>query len=972
MSYVDAIKDGDKIKVVERVDGKRIYKEYPIDYSFYYENSAGTYKSIFGTSLLKVEPKSYEEFNKLKRAYSHKKLFEADVNPIFRAIEQHYKGVPAPNFNVAFFDIETAFDKELGYSSAQDAFNPITSISVYLQWLDQMVCLAIPPKTLKWNEAQEIADKVGNVILFQSEIEMLETFITLIEDADVISGWNSEMYDVPYIVGRIHRLMGKHEARALCLWNQSPKKKKIIFGGKEETSYELVGRLHLDYLVLYKKYNYEERQSYALNSIAEIELEDKKVEYSGTLDQLYHNDFQLFLEYNIKDTMLLDKLDKKLDFIALANVIAHDSLTPVPTVMGTVSMVDQAITVEAHESNMIVPNRKSNFEYEDVWSFSDEDSDDEDGTMAAAGGWVYCRSPGMVEWIGVTDLNSLYPSMIRALNMSPETIVGQVRTTTTEKALMEFIHADKKNSFSLWWNNRFSTLEMENFFNNDNSELIWVDFEDGKSMQVTGAELRKFIFDDSQNLCISANGTIFRKDFEGTIPRLLSRWYSERKQMQGFTKQFIQIQTGVGVESNIEYVSTTELTLDKAINFRLELLELDDIKSVLDEYGLKIVNKTVLPNDKNIQVYRTAEGYWDRRQLCRKIRLNSLYGGLLNEHMKFYDQRIGQSTTLTGRQITRHMASKTNEIITGEYTWDSECILYCDTDSTFFTAWPMVKDDVLAGKLIWNKDAVVELYDQIATAVSDTFPDFAKKQFNIDKKQGSVLKAGREIVGQSGMFVKRKRYAIWYYDKEGKRLDTDGKTGKIKVTGLDLKRSDTPKYMQKFLEELLTDALKGAEEKDCLEKITKFKEQFKEMKPWLRGSPKSVNNLSSYIIAEEDTMRKRMNGEKVSFSMPGHVRGASNWNTLRERNHDLNTSKIVDGQKIVVCPLKQNDFGFTSIAYPVDETRLPEWFTNLPFDEDKMMESIVDKKIKNVIGVLKWDFDSTRPEEIHFSTLFEF
>jgi len=143
--------------------------------------------------------------------------------------------------------------------------------------------LAIPPDTLSWDEAQTIADEVGNVVLFEKEGDMLNAFMDVIEDADVLSGWNSEAYDIPYVVNRVKKVLGKHEARRMCLWEQEPKVREFERGGKNLPTYDLLGRVHVDYLQLYKKYNYEERHSYALNAIADIELDETKVQYDGTL-----------------------------------------------------------------------------------------------------------------------------------------------------------------------------------------------------------------------------------------------------------------------------------------------------------------------------------------------------------------------------------------------------------------------------------------------------------------------------------------------------------------------------------------------------------------------------------------------------------------------------------------------------------------------------------------------------------------
>ena len=212
------------------------------------------------------------------------------------------------------------------------------------------------------------------------------------------------------------------------------------------------------------------------------------------------------------------------------------------------------------------------------------------------------------------------------------------------------------------------------------------------------------------------------------------------------------------------------------------------------------------------------------------------------------------------------------------------------------------------------------------------------------------------------MFITKKRYAVLYYDKEGKRSDVDGKPGKIKAMGLDLKRSDTPEFMQKFLEEILTKVLNGSGEKEILDRISEFRTEFKARPGWEKGSPKRANNITEYQEKEKKFGKA---------NMPGHVRASINWNTLRRMNGDKYSMQITDGAKVIVCKVKANPLGYTSIAYPVDELRLPKWFQELPFDHHEMEATIINNKIENLIGVLEWDL-SSNTETNTFASLFSF
>ena len=888
MSYVDAMwnKDSDTIYVVERHPQKgRLYQQYPAKYLFYYPDSKGKFRSIYDKPLSRVSCKTYKEFQKEQRIHSSHKLLESDVNPVFRCLEDNYLGNDSPTLNTGFFDIEVDFSPELGYASPEDAFMPITAIAVHLQWMDTMVCFAVPPKSLTIERARELVSDIPNTFIFETEKEVLEAFLDIIDDADLLSGWNSEGFDIPYTVNRVIKVLGKEATKRFCLWGQYPKKREYEKYGKKAITYDLVGRVHLDSLELYRKYNYEERHSYRLDAIGEMEIGETKTVYEGTLDQLYNNDFRKFIEYNRQDCALLDKLDKKLRFIDLANAIAHENTVLLQTTMGAVAVTEQAIINESHHLGMIVPNRVRR--------------DDTESTQAA-GAYVAYPQKGLHDWIGTLDINSLYPSVIRALNMGPETIIGQLRPVYTKLDIDAKIA--KGESFAGSWEGKFGSDEYELVMSQDITKEIHVDWENGTTDILSGAQIYEMIFDSNQPWMLSANGTIFTHEREGIIPGLLKRWYAERKEMQ------------------------------------------------------KKMRDAMESGDK------VQESYWDKRQLVKKIGLNSLYGAILNAGCRFFDSRIGQSTTLTGRQIAKHMAAKVNEVITGKYDHRGETIIYGDTDSCIFSAYPVLKKDIDAGKIVWNRDSVVQVYNSIGDEVNATFQDFMFDSFHCPKIRGEVIKAGREIVGTKGLFITKKRYAILYYDKDNKRYDTPEKPGKLKAMGLDLKRADTPEYMQNFLETILLKILTDHEEQEVLKMITNFRREFNERQGWEKGTPKRVNNLAKYRGLVES-------GAKVTI--PGHVMASLNWNTLRRMNGDRYSMEISDGMKVIFCKIRANPMSYTSVAYPIDELKLPKWFQDLPFDHEAMETTIIGNKIDNLIGVLDWDVQSTETRS-SFNSLFSF
>ena len=885
MSYVDALfdREHDRIHVVERQDGERIYKEYPANYIFYYDDARGKFRSIYGSPVSRFSTRNNKEFRKEIRIQSGKQLYESDINPIFRCLEENYKGADAPKLHTAFFDIEVDFDQERGYSRPEDPFNRITAISVYLDWLDQLVTLVVPPRHMSMETAQEIASEFENTIVFEREEDMLKMFLDVIDDADALSGWNSEGFDIPYTVMRITRVLSKDDTRRFCLWGQLPKQRMFERYGTESLTFDLIGRVHMDYMQLYRKYTYEERHSYSLDAILEYEGLEGKTKYEGTLDQLYNQNFKTFIEYNRQDVNGIAQMDKKLKFLDLANTLAHENTVLLQTTMGAVAVTEQAIINEAHERGMVVPNRKERL--------TDEDTQ-------AAGAYVAYPKKGIHEYIGSIDINSLYPSAIRALNMGPETIVGQLRLTMTDRLIKERMASGM--SFAAAWEGLFATLEYTAVMEQQRGTEITIDWHGGEESVHSAAEVWHMIFDSNQPWIISANGTIFTYEREGIIPGLLKRWYAERKEMQA---------------------------------------------------KLKACDN------------KEDEEYWDKRQLVKKINLNSLYGAILNPGCRFFDKRIGQSTTLTGRSIAKHMDAYVNECITGKYDHVGDTIIYGDTDSCYFSAWPVLRKEVEEGRMEWSKEIAIQLYDGIAEQVNISFPGFMEQAFHCPRDMGSVIKGGREVVASKGLFITKKRYAVMIVDKEGKRVDVEGKPGKVKAMGLDLKRSDTPKVIQDFLSELLHDVLTGGHKEEVIEKIRNFKYEFKERPGWEKGSPKRVNNLTMYGNKEQ---------REGKANMPGHVRAALNWNTLRRMNSDNYSMQIVDGMKTIVCKLKDNPLGWTSIGYPTDELHLPQWFKELPFDDAAMEATVIDGKVDNLLGVLDWDLGSATNTDNTFTSLFEF
>ncbi len=945
MSYIDAFHDRrlDKIQVADRINGKRILRTLTPTYEFFVSDvNRGNIPSVTGKMTTKYTFNSGKDMREAKKLMGDVEFFESDVNVLFKTLSQHYADAEAPTLHTAFFDIETDFCQERGYAPVDDPFNRITAVSMYLNWIppeNALIMLVLKPKSMDQNLAEQIVgrfdDKEGTVILCEDEHQMLNMFFDLIEDADVLTGWNSEFYDIPYMVNRVERIMSEADTARFCLWNQKPNAKKVENYGKEITSYNLIGRIHLDYLELYKKHAGQVEQSYSLDFIGGKVTGEHKVAYEGNLDKLYNEEFESFIDYGLQDSKLLYLIDKKKDYINLHNRLAHQEFVTIPSTMGSVALLEQAVINEIHSWGEVVFDRREH-------PHSD----------GAAGAWVQDPVKGLHDAIGLIDLNSLYPSVLRALKMSTESIIGQVRQTYTDAFIADRIHEQKISSksknfqpnYTDAWHPLFASIEHTKVHEGTDDEII-LDMEDGSSTTMTAKELHDVIFHEDSNIVISANGTLYDRTKRGVIPSILERWYTERQLMQRAVMDCKQLAGGSEIESENGFTTEELEVVLNGFTRRSWLAENEPKMTLVERDGKWFA--------EDAKYAKARASYWKMMQQIRKILLNSLYGALLNKHCRFYDKRLGQSVTLTGRSVTKHMASQINKVFTGEYKEVGGVIVYGDTDSVMFSAKKFMQEQEI--DFDWNnKDHIVDLYLNAADMVDDSFPEFMHKTFNTGLENGRIIAAGLEIAGSRGLFLKKKRYGILKFWEDGFRKDVGGKPGELKAMGVEIKRSDTPKFIQNFLEDIFIQLLDGADEETLATQIREFKQEFKNLPAWKKGSPKAVKNLTN----------KTAEFRRTGKCSTGHVLAAINWNDLREKHKDLDVPEVVDGGKTIVCKLKDNTLGMKSIGYPIEVAeRLPDWFTSLPFDETEMEEAVLIKKLDNLFGIV--DMDLGIQENMH-------
>lgn len=309
---------------------------------------------------------------------------------------------------VAYIDIETS--SRNGFPKVDQAIEEVTAITLIRR--DHVYIFGLKPFDIS---VLHNNPKIDQSFTFhyeycQSETELLEKFLVRWQDYDdIISGWYIQHFDIPYLVNRITNVLGANEARKLSPWNKLTARTFEIYG-KPTTVYVPEGISVLDYQDLYKKFVLEPRESYSLNYISYIDLDEAKLDYSeySSLDELFDKDHDKFISYNVQDTILVKKLDDKRDLIGLAITMAFDAKVNFADVLGTVKPWDAIITNALIKEKIVVPKAERH-EFPQI-----------------AGAYVKTPIIGMHECVVSFDLTSLYPMLMMMYNISPETFVSKI------------------------------------------------------------------------------------------------------------------------------------------------------------------------------------------------------------------------------------------------------------------------------------------------------------------------------------------------------------------------------------------------------------------------------------------------------------------------------------------------------------------------------------------------------------------
>ena len=477
----------------DRFNGFKTLQYWP---TYYLPDEDGEYTTLEGTRVSPV---------KKMNDWKDTRYFEKDVDKITRFLVDHYyetDDVPKTH-NVVFLDIECEILGALTEDSIKQALAKITAVALYDNNSKKYFCLVLDEgKTI-----DSIKDENKEVIPYATEKDLLNGFLDKWYELDptIITGWNSGFFDIPYLYYRIKKVLGETIAATL-----SPINKINFTPYFPEQPVNLAGINHLDYMLLFKKYIMKQEPSYRLGDIGKKYAGLEKIEYQGSLDKLFKEDPLKFIDYNLRDVEIIVELENRMKFIDLTVTICHLCHTDYESIYFSTMLNEGAILTYLKRKGIVSPNKPTTYN-PSLKTLEEE----------YAGGYLKDPIPGLYEWVIDLDFTSLYPSIIRSLNMGIETLVGRI------------VNKDK-------YDNQWSLNELKKM--NSNHVIYIEKVKKDRTLvrtEITVGEMIKII--EKNDLIVSAPGVLFRKDKSSVVCEILTDWFAKRQEYKTLMKKAYKI-----------------------------------------------------------------------------------------------------------------------------------------------------------------------------------------------------------------------------------------------------------------------------------------------------------------------------------------------------------------------------------------------------------------------------------------------
>ena len=416
--YTNVEQAGNRLLVRGYENGNRYSVRVPFNPTLFLPSkNYSEWKTLDGDCVEPHKFGSITEARDFVKRYREVPEFEIHGNTRFLyqyIVEKNPEFIKFDSSKIRVFNIDIETAAENGFPDIESADQEILAISIKDSFSGRITVFG----AREFNNTHEDVDYMH----FRTEESMLGAFLEFWQSnyPDVVTGWNVQLFDMPYIANRISRILGEKFTKLLSPW-KLVSQREIYIKGRRQLAVDTLGISTLDYLELYKKFTYQNQESYRLDYICNVELNEKKLDHSefDTFKEFYEKDWQKFIDYNIHDVRLVDKLDDKMKLIDLAFTMAYDAKVNYEDVFSQVRMWDNYIYCELNKRNIAIPPKR-------------------EATKDAkyAGAYVKEPKPGFYDWVVNFDLNSLYPHLIMQYNISPETLRETRHPSTSVEGIL--------------------------------------------------------------------------------------------------------------------------------------------------------------------------------------------------------------------------------------------------------------------------------------------------------------------------------------------------------------------------------------------------------------------------------------------------------------------------------------------------------------------------------------------------------
>lgn len=808
-------------------DGKKIQKKVEFSPTLFMNSAEGKspWRSLFGRPVEPIKFTNMMEARDFFKKYDGIEGFDIygmekfEYQYIIENFEDDIEYVLS-QMGIWSIDIETRVPDSGGFPDIKTANTEILLIS--MQRKGSKVVNVFATKDYNPTGGVDLLGCVVDYRKFSDEASMLRAFVSFWSSdyPDIVTGWNTDTFDIPFIINRVNNVLGEEWMKRMSPWNMV-REKKIEVRGEEIQVYELVGVSQLDYLQLYRKFSFTPQESYKLGEVALADLGMTKLDYEGSIRSFYENDWDRFVEYNIRDTQLVDRMDAKYQFIEMCIQMAYLARCNIHDVFSPVKTWDVFIYSQLHKKKIAIPQYRHR----------------EGGTIEGA----YVKSPqlGMKKWSVSFDFAALYPRITQQWNISPETILHVKHALNVDMVL------------------------------NDAPEL---------DIAISDAI--------SKNATLAVNGTMYSKEKLGIIPELMGMCLDGRK-----------------------IAKNRMLSLEQAFQ---------DTK-----------------DDSLLPTIAALNG----KQLALKTLANSGYGAMCNVGFRYFMLAMGEAITLTGQFSNMHLENGFNSYFRKLLkNPDKDYVIYCDTDSNYIDVSDFI-DEFFPNKTVDETvEFLIKCDPQFQKVVNKSI-DTVFEKMNCYKK---VMASKREAISSRGFWTTKKRYALKVHNSEGVSYDPP----KIKVTGLDLVKTSTPKAVRGMLKKSLN-VIFDYDEAHTQEYIEKCREDFCGLRVEEIAFPRGVSDVDKWVVYP--------NGYKSGC--PIHVRAAIVYNNAIKRL-DGKYQKISNGDKLRFVYLKEpNPLRENVIGIPADGHIPPELGLEKYIDRDLQFEKTFINPMSGMLNAIGWDVE---------------